>query len=890
MWHTEEISEVAKKLDTNPAAGLSSAEADKRLKKFGPNELPPAKPVSFLSRFISQFKSTLILILLFATVLSAYLGDMMDAIAIFAIVLLNAAIGVLQESRAHKVLTSLKSKDIPSTIVIRDKHIQKVGTSEIVQGDILVLEAGEKVPADARIVESYQLSIDESILTGESENSLKKETILAAESIPLGDQANMAFKGTTVVSGRGKAIVIATGSYTEIGKIAGVLDVELDEPSPLTLELNRVGKTITAAILAISFAIFAATGLREMSLIERILITISLSVAAIPEGLPAIATITLALGVERLALKKSIVKKLHSVETLGSIRIIATDKTGTLTENKMNVTTILTKDDEEYSIEAEGYQTNGIFFNDRKKEIDPHDYKNIHQLLNCAILSTNAALKQNSNEFEIIGDTTEGALLIAAKRAGLNEEQIKAQNSRIFEMPFSQERKMMSVACKMQPTEDVILFAKGAPEVILKKCMLTKQQHTDVLRKVDSMATKGLRTLAFAQKTLKKDELKNLLESDILNEEGLEFVGIIGEKDTLRLDIRDALKKAQDAGIKTVMITGDHLSTAVSIGMESGILDTATQAVTEQQIESLSQDQLARLIEKDTYRVFARVSPLGKLRLVEAIKLIKDVRVGVTGDGVNDAPALKSAHVGIAMGSGSDIAREVADIVITDDNYATILEAIKEGRIIFDNLIKFIRYLISCNLAEVFVVTAAVIFATPLPLAPIQLLWINLITDGLPAIALGSDPPEYDVMQKPPKSQKELLHKRRWSFMISEGFFMGTAVFLTYLFALKVYDLPHAQTMAFSALAISQLVHAFNNRSTRLSIFKLGLFSNMFLVWSTLASLVMQFLVVSTALGNVFFKTTMLDLEQWTIIAVVAILPLLFVEAKKVGLRKFHVQ
>ncbi len=888
MYYQKSIATILKELDTNPNLGLTSNEARIRLQKYGLNILPTTPPPSILVKFLNQFKSVLVIILILATILSALLGDTLDAIAIFAIVILNATIGTIQEAKAEKTLQSLESKDIPYTLCLRDGRVEKLKVIDIVPGDILVLEGGVKVPADCRIIESYQLSIDESILTGESLPVAKTQQVIAGQKT-LGDQINMAFKNTEVTAGRGKGVVVQTGINTQIGKIAKSLEKTTDEKTPLTRQLDKVGRMLTLTIIIIASSIFIITGIQGLPLIDRILIAIALAVAAIPEGLPAIATITLALGVERLAKKKTIVKKLPSVETLGSVKLIATDKTGTITENKLNVVEIVTKDGQSYTVESEGYSTWGIYRDKNGKDVDPLKIRDLLNLLYCATLANNASIKRQDDSFKTIGDTTEGALLIASQRAGISIDRLNKEFKRVFEIPFSEHTKTMSVVCKVDDTNEAFIFSKGAPEEIIKMTNLSPHGKKEILKLVQSQADQGLRVLAFARKILQKSDLTRIIEKNIIDLKDLEFLGIIGQKDTLRLDIRQALEKARIAGIKTVMITGDHAQTATNIGLESGIIDRDSSVITEESFTKLSNIELSSLIAKDKFRIFARISPLGKLKLVSAMKLIPNANIAVTGDGVNDAPALKAAHVGIAMGSGTDIAKEVSDMIITDDNYATIVEAIKEGRIIFANLIKFIRYLISCNLAEVFVVVFAVIFTTPLPLLPIQLLWINLITDGLPALALGDDPPEFDVMLKPPTEQSQILHRRRWGFMISEGLIMGISVFLLYLFALLNYNLPTAQTMAFTALSVSQLVHALNNRSTRTSIFKLGLFSNKSLIIAITISLLLQFLAVHSNFGHYIFKTVALSYSQWAAIAVIAIIPFIFVELKKVGLKKLNI-
>lgn len=886
MFYQKSIDQILKEFKTNKDSGLTFTEAQKRLAKYGPNILPAKKPESLLVKFLSQFKSLLILILLLSTVLSALLGDLTDALAIFAIVILNAAIGTYQEIKAEKTLDKLKSQDIPYSLVLRDKSVEKIPTREIVPGDILILEEGEKIPADARIIDSFQLQVDESILTGESFSVTKRGEILSESGIPLGDQYNMVFKDTKVVGGRGKAITIATGNSTEMGKIAFALEIAKEEKSPLTIELDRVGKMLTLVIIIIALAIFLITGLRDMPIIERILIAVALAVAAIPEGLPAIATITLALGVERLAGKKTIVKKLASVETLGSIKIIATDKTGTLTENKMNVTDIISASGKKYFIEGEGYSSIGTYYDEKRETLSPEEFPEIINLLTVGVLSSNAHIKSENNQNIIIGDTTEGALLVATQRAKIDIEELRKINKRLFEVPFSADRKMVSVVVEVDETGDFFLYTKGAPEEILKHTTLTAEKQKLFQKHINYLASKGLRTLGFAGRSLTKKEVDQILSTKKLDENDLIFFGLCGQKDTLRLDIKESLQKAKQAGITTIMITGDHIKTAAVIGIESGIIDSPDQAVSEKDIENISQKEIAKYVKEGKYRVFARISPLGKLKIIEALKLIPHTEIAVTGDGVNDAPALKNAHVGVAMGSGTDIAKEVADIVITDDDYTTLVEAVKEGRIILANIIKFIRYLISCNLAEIFVVSLAVIYNTPMPLAPIHLLWINLITDGLPALALGNDPPEPDVMIRPPRERNQILHRRRWAFMLLEGLLMGGSVFLLYLFSLNNFDIKVSQTIAFTTLAFTQLIHALSNRSTRKSIFEIGIFTNPLLIWSILASLVLQLLTIYTDFGQLVFKTSPMNLQHWLLIFGVSLIPFLFVESKKLSLKK----
>lgn len=883
MFYQQSISSLIKEFNTDPAAGLTNVEVNKRLALYGPNLLPVKKKPPVITKFLDQFKDVLVLILLAATIISFLLGDTLDALAIAAIVLLNASIGFIQAVQAERTLEALKEKEIQFALVLRGGQVEKIPAQTIVKGDILILEEGEKIPADARAIEAISLRIDESILTGES-MPVSKNPESIKKNVPLADRTNMLYKDTKILAGRGKAIVVATGKDTEIGQIAAFLEEAKTPKTPLALELDKVGHMLTGIIGFIAVLIFILNTLARVPLVESLLISISLAVAAIPEGLPTIVTIVLSIGVKRLAQKKTLVKKLLAVETLGAVKVIATDKTGTLTQNKINTVRISLADGKDFFIEGEGYIPSGTFFDNKKKIIDPSKIPALELVLRAGVLASNATVKGgvNSTETEVIGDTTEAALLIAAQRANLDIDEIRQAEQRLYEVPFSAERKMMSVIVKVNDTGDHLLYSKGAPEVIIERCNLKEVEKKQLLAKLKIMAQKGLRSLAIAQRRLTKEEVKKALEKDFLEESNFIFMGLTFMQDPLRAEVKEAIREAKLAGIATIMITGDHRETAKAIAIEAGIIGESGQVLTEEDIENLTTSQLAQIIRKGT-AVFARISPMGKLRIVEAIKSIPGTLVAVTGDGVNDTPALSAAHIGVAMGqTGADLAREVAGIVITDDNYATIVDAIREGRIIFANLVKFIRYLISCNVSEVLVIAAAVCLSTPLPLFPIQILWVNLITDGAPALALGLDSPEFDVMKKPPRDQSEgILHKKRWTYMTIEGVIIGVSVFLLFIYAMSSYPLNIAQTMAFCTLSFAQLVHAYNNRSTRKSIFKIGFFSNKYLVMATISSVALQILVTQTYWGNLVFKTVKLGYQNWTIIILVSLIPLLISEIKK---------
>lgn len=902
MWYTKSTDTIIQELHTDEKLGLSQKEAAKRLEQNGPNALPTKKKPPVIFKFFAQFKNVLVGILLFATLLSFFLGETVDAIAIAAIVVMNAVIGFAQELQAEKTLESLKETEVAQTLVVRNGIIEKIPVANIVSGDIIILEEGAIVPADSRLLEAFSLMVDESMLTGESEPVIKQTKQLSPkDSIPLADQINMVCKGTRITSGRGKAIVVATGSQSEMGKIARALEETQSPQTPLTIELARVGRTLTFLIGGIAAVLLVLNTLSNMPFVESLLISISLAVAAIPEGLPAIVTIVLSLGVKRLAAKKTIVKKLTAVETLGAVRIIATDKTGTITQNKISVVRIMLPSFKEYIIEGEGYHPIGTFFDSKRTIIDPLAHHELVSLLKASTIAGNATLSQDNAS--IIGDTTEGALVVATARASLHPEEIRASNPRVFEMPFTSARMMMSVVAMEETTGSHVLYTKGAPEVILSKTIgLTPPQKHAIRKTVQDYAMKGLRAIAVAKRSVDKKELEALIANGSCDENNVQFLGIVAMQDPLRPEVREALASARRAGIRTIMITGDHKDTARAIALEAGIIDRVQSegstipfsnfpdVLTETDIETLSDHDLTEVIKRGA-NVFARISPLGKLRLIEAIKRIPHTQVAVTGDGVNDAPALQSAHIGIAMGkSGTDLTREVADMVIADDNYATIVTAVQEGRVIFANLVKFVRYLISCNISEIIVVTLGVLFMFPPPLLPIQILWINLITDGFPALALGMDPPERDIMNRPPRDiSGGILPPKRWVFMILEGSAIGLTVFGLFVFAYTIFDYEKAQTMTFAALALSQLVHAFNNRSTRQSIFTLGVLGNKFLVAAFIVSTLLQIGVTQTLWGNSTFGTVPLLGEEWLLVIAVSFIPFVLVESKKLVRRRFAI-
>lgn len=895
LFHTLTIPQTLKKLESQET-GLSQSDAQKRLSQHGPNELkePPKDPL--WKKFLNQFKDFLIIILIIAVLISAFLGEYVDAIVILTILMINAILGFVQEYHAEKALAALKKMSASFTKVIREGKVEKIPVNQMVPGDIFLLETGDKVPADARIIEAVNFKISESILTGESEALHKNIEVLGKDVAHLGDMRNLVFKDTAVMFGRGKAIAYATGMETEVGKIAEKLFTTAEPPSPLTLEIDKTGKRIAIAILLICVAVFVLGFLlNSASILEVFLTAISLAVAAIPEGLPAVVTIVLALGIKRLAQAKAIMKRLHAVETLGSTTHIGSDKTGTLTQNSM-VVIDLWLSNATYTVTGYKYNPVGTFLKGGKELKNIQTDEDLHTMLKIGALCNDSQVRFNEikNSWELIGDPTEGALVVVALKAGLKMDELRVTYPRISEIPFSSERSMMTTIHKKDGEE--IAYLKGAPERILersnfiqvdkkvRKLTLAEREHIE--KEVHRMNKLALRSLGFAYKKVSQGQARNPMVQEKGIENDLIFVGLMGQKDPLREEVPEAIESCRQAGIRPLMITGDHHLTAYAIAKELKIVNREEEVINGEELSKLSNDELRERLK--TVSVFARVLPKDKLRLIEILQEDPEKVVAVTGDGVNDSLAIKSADIGIAMGiEGTDVTREVADMVLQDDNFATIVNAVRQGRVIFANLVKFIRYLISCNISEVMIVFLAVITGLPLPLLPIQLLWVNLITDGLPALALGVDPPEQGVMNHPPRSLKEgILTPKRWIEMILEGVVMGLVVFFIFTQTDHTANLTMARTSTFVALCVTQLLHALSNRSETHSIFTLGFFTNRSLILAILGSFILQLLIIYTPIGNVIFKAVPLPLNQWGIILAVSLIPFLGVEIVKVIKRK----
>jgi Ca2+-transporting ATPase len=901
--YRQAVEEVVAELGCDPQRGLSSEEARARLARYGPNELEAEKPVPAWRRFLAQFRDTLVILLLIATAVSvglwAYERDSAlpyEGLAIFAIVLLNGILGYVQESRAERAVAALRAMSAAEASVVRDGERRSVPASELVPGDVILVEEGDTIPADARLVQSTALQASEASLTGES-LPVQKDVRPIEEEVGLGDRSNMLFSGTAATYGRGRAVVTATGMQTELGKIAGMLRRAEDEATPLQKELDRTGKLLGAIVLVIAAVIVATIllveGVREPAAIFDVLILgVALAVAAVPEGLPAIVTAVLAIGVQRMARRNAIVRRLPAVETLGSATVIASDKTGTLTKNEMTVRTVVTASGRA-DLGGTGYAPEGEFQRDGRPVNDEPLRAEVERALRAADLANNATLSHNDGRWSVQGDPTEGALIVAARKVGLAQEALDSRFERVGEVPFSSERKLMSTVHRdAEKPERLAAFAKGAPDVLLPRCSheilgdearpLTDERREEIRVANERLAGEALRTLGVAFRSLPPETLDDGVDARI--EEGLVFLGLVGMIDPPREEVKVAVDLAKGAGIRPMMITGDHPKTAAAIAQELDI-SAEGRAITGSELERLPDEELEQEVRESS--VYARVNPEHKLRIVRALQKNGQV-VAMTGDGVNDAPALKTADIGIAMGiTGTDVSKEAADMVLTDDNFASIVAAVEEGRSIFSNIQKFLRYLLSSNIGEVFtmffgVVLAGVIgleaggAAVALPLLATQILWINLVTDGPPALALGLDPADPAVMDRPPRPQGSgVITRRMWAGIAFVGLVMAAGTLFVLDYALPggllegSGELPYARTMAFTTLMLFQLFNVPNARSDEQSAFH-GLFRNPWL-WAAIAlSLLLQFLVVYAPPLQPAFGTVALSPGDWLLCAVVA--------------------
>ncbi|NLG79053.1 MAG: cation-translocating P-type ATPase [Firmicutes bacterium] len=897
-WHSLGPSAVASVLKTSLATGLSAREAERRLGREGPNEIQGTRKTSALKMFAGQFSDFMVLVLIAAAGISVALGEMGDALAILAIVTLNAILGFMQEYRAERSLEALKELAAPSARVIRDGVPVEVKAREVVPGDLLVIEVGDRIPADARLVETMALEVEESALTGESVPVAKRSDDLLPAAAALGDRRNMVFMGTVVTRGRGKAVVAATGMDTEIGRIAHLIQDNRDELTPLQQRLEHLGRTLVLVCIGLCAFISVAGILRGEGVIEMFLAGVSLAVAAIPEGLPTVVTITLALGVQRMSRRNAIVRRLPAVETLGCTTVICSDKTGTLTRNQMTLTE-LDLAGRVIEVTGTGYAPHGQFV-EAGKPVDPLRDEHLALALRIGLYCNNARLTQggrvakpeavmrpgpgrpgrgSTDRWGIVGDPTEGALVVAAAKAGLLRDWSAAGRrlTLLHEIPFDPERKMMTSIYEDPRGVGAIAYVKGAPEAVLdvsssllvagRVRTMTSHDRDLILARNARMASRGLRVLALAYR-----ELPRGFRPDGRTDGGVEtnlvFVGLAGMADPPREDVKRAIRVARGAGIRTLMVTGDHAGTAMAVARALELTDRDSRAVTGPELDRMTDEALSQAVA--TTQVFARVSPEHKLRIVRALKGQGHI-VAMTGDGVNDAPAVKEADIGVAMGmSGTDVTREAAAMVLADDNYATIVAAVEEGRAIYDNIRKFIRYLLACNAGEVLAMLIAVLVGLPLPLVPMQILWMNLVTDGLPAIALGVDPVDPDVMTRQPRRPREGVFSRGLGLKIaSQGVFIGLCTIAAFLISLFLHaDITRARTVAFTSLVMAQLFYVFHCRSEYRSIVEVNPWSNPYLIGAVLVSSVMQLSVIYWPAVQEIFHTTALGSIDWLLVLV----------------------
>jgi Ca2+-transporting ATPase len=933
-WHALPAEEVLTKLGTLADKGLTSEEVQERMAIYGPNQLREAPPVSFWQMLWDQFNNFVVIMLIVAAVISAVLGDWVESAAIMAIVILNAALGVIQEQRAEQALAALRKLASPDAHVIRNGSRVVIPSHQLVPGDVVLLEAGNYIPADIRLLEAVNLRIEEAALTGESVPVQKDASLRLEQEIPLGDRKNTAFMGTLVNYGRGKGIVVSTGMYTQIGLIAEMLQSVEQEPTPLQQRLDQLGKTLGIAALVICGMVFLLGWARGYEPLEMFMIAVGLAIAAVPEGLPAVVTISLALGMREMIKRHALIRRLSSVETLGSATVICSDKTGTLTQNEMTVTRLWV-DGQTIDITGAGYSPEGDFLVDGKL-VNLVQYPAALTALWIAALNNDASIEMSGasgekRTYRMVGDPTEGSLLVAAAKAGASLEDLNRDYPRIQEVPFDSERKRMLTLHELQnPQPDDIspinyherrewkaVLVKGAPDLVLNLCSsyqnmadqvlpLSEAQRMRILISNDQMTQDALRVLGLAYRIVQDvegvDDLKQL-------EQDLVFVGLIGMIDPPRTEVPPALKKGRQAGIRTVMITGDYPNTARAIAESIGLLEPGHQVLTGPDLNKM--DEVTLQSEVAYTDVFARVSPEHKMRIVEALRA-RDEVVAMTGDGVNDAPAIKRADIGVAMGiTGTDVAKESADMVLTDDNYASIVSAVEQGRIIYANIRKFVFFLLSSNVAEIMIIFLATLAGLPTPLTVIQLLWLNLLTDGAPALALAMEKGDPDVMERAPRPKTEPIINRSmrlgigiqtitqtgsvltafglglWWYITAGGQAVADINPLTLIlrYDWRGVDVQTAETMAFVTLSLCELFRAYTVRSERASLFRQGIFSNRYMQYAVSLSIILLMLVVNLPFLQPIFNTHFLSFNQWLVVLGLALIPAISEEITKAYLR-----
>lgn len=851
MPYRKTIQEIETACQSDLHKGLSEEEARRRQKEQGKNILNKKKKVTLLQMFLEQFQDPMVIILIIGAIVSIFLKEYMDACIILVVIVLNAIIGVIQEFKAEKAIDALEKLSEPKAYVLRDGYLKEINSEDLVVGDIVELEAGRYIPADMRLLTSTNLKVEESTLTGESEAIEKQADIVYPDEMHIADQRNMVFMSTYVTYGKAQGMVVRCGMDSEVGKIARMLDETKEDMTPLQQRLAHLSKILGMLSLGVCAAMFAVAILQGRNLFDMLLLSISLAVAAIPEGLPAVVTIVLALGVQVMSKQNAIVRKLHAVETLGSVSVICSDKTGTLTQNKMHVVS--------------------SYANGMLQEVN-------EELLKGMVLCNDASISQN----EVLGEPTETALLCFGEKQGFHKKDLDMKYVRVNEIPFDSNRKRMTTI--HQHEREVVAYTKGALEKILAMCTsvwqdgkavrMSNYEKQRILEASRQVSEDAQRVLALARKTLKSP-----YEDDVENK--MCFIGFVGLMDPPREEVKDAIARCYKAGIRVAMITGDHPLTALAIARRLGIAKQETEVITGNQLDAMSDEELCASVKG--YRVFARVTPQHKVRIVQAFKQ-NDMVVAMGGDGVNDAPSLKQADIGIAMGQGgTDVCKQASDMILADDNFATIVKAVEEGRGIYENIQKAILYLLSCNLGEIMSLFLAIICMPHVvsTLSAIQILWVNLITDAFPALALGVDPMEWDIMEQQPRNAKESLFAHGgWMFTILNGMFIGTITLVAFRYGLNSSP-AKAQTMAFMVLSLSQLFHALNLRSRTHSIFVVGLFKNKWLILTFLFSTALQIAVCQLPIFNFILKTVPLDMMSWGLVFGLSASVILINEASK---------
>ena len=897
------IDEIFKELKSS-IEGLTNEEAESRLSIFGRNELKAKKKKSKLALFLSQFKDFLVIILIVAAIISTVVGEVIESTVIWLILLANATLGYIQESRAERAIEALKNMGALKALTLRSGNKIDIPSYLIVPGDIIYLESGDKVPADGRLIKETNFYVDEAALTGESVPVFKNSKTLEKKNgkdIPINDQSNMVFSSTIATNGRAKILVTNTGMNTEIGKIANLIQEQKEMETPLNIKLKRFGKQLGVVILLICIVIFLINIYRGEELLTTFIETISLAVAAIPEGLPVVVTTTFAIGVVRMAKRNAILRKLPAIETLGSTTIICTDKTGTLTRNEMTIKKIYVNH-EYLDVTGEGYIPDGDIIKD-DQTINYESNETLKTLILTGYINNNASLvKDENSQYNIQGDPTEGAFIVLGEKLGLKRNEIDKKYERLVEFFFDSTRKRMSVVVNDVTDSSYKLFMKGAPEIVLDLCNriyqndqirnITEEDRQKVLEANQKMGEKALRVLALAFDFCNREDFECLPE---LVEEDLIFIGLVGMIDPPRSEVKEAIGKAKKANINVIMITGDHAVTAKAIGQELTIIENEDdKIITGQEIETLNDSELLGT------HIFARVSPEHKLRIVNALQDNGEI-VAMTGDGVNDAPALKKADTGIAMGiTGTDVSKEASDMILADDNFATIVNAVEEGRGIYDNMKKFILFLISCNIAEIMLIFIAILIGFPLPLIAIQILWINLMTDGLPALALSVDPYDDDIMERAPRDpQENIINKRLFVSIIVRGVIITIITLSLYYFALELYapnwrnlpktspDLFLPRSFVFSTLLICEILNVYNCRSERHSVFTISFWSNKWLILAVSISLVLNFILIYNPLLSNIFQLAPLPWYDWLLIIPLAFLTVFSEELIKIYWRRY---